>query len=1128
MRPLSTRFRKLVLLCLAFSIIPFTIPSHAAVGMQVNESVLKALRWRTIGPAIMGGRVDAFAVVESNPRIIYVGSAGGGVWKTVNNGTTWEPVFDHEGMISIGDVAVSQSNPDIVWVGTGENNNRQSSSWGDGVYKSTDGGKTWKNMGLKDTHHIGHVVIDPKDPNIVYVAAMGHLWGPNKERGLFKTTDGGQTWTNIKYIDENTGFTELVMDPSDNNTLYAASYQRLRKVYNYNGGGPGSAIYKTTDAGKTWTKLTNGLPTNEMGRVGMDISRSNPNIVYALVEYKENTTPRPEAAGGRRGGGADISMDGGVFRSDDKGATWKKMGNNDYRPMYFSLIRVDPSNPDRLFFGGLNITMSTDAGRTARNVGNGTHSDHHAMWINPKNPDYIIDGNDGGMVMSFDGGTTWNYINNFIAAEPYTVTYDMQDPYNVYIGLQDNYTWGGPAVTHHRVGILNDDWFQLVGGDGMYAVVDPNDPTTIYTDTQDGNIVRYDTKTGERKSIRPPAAKPGEPANRYNWTSPIVISPFDSKEIYLAGNKLWRSFDRGDNWEAISPDLTKQWDRDKMPIMGELPSDKTLSRNDGIASVSNGTAMVESPARAGLLYFGTDDGNVQMSADGGVNWTNITSRFPGLPKNAYVNRIEASRFDANTAYAVFDNHRDDDYNAYVYMTTDQGRTWRSISQGLPQVPARVLREDPYNQNLLFLGTENALYVSTTRGDGWVRLDNGLPNVPVHDIQIHPRDHEMILATHGRGVFIMDIAPLEQMNSDVMAQDFHLFNPTATTEYIPNDHKGFLASNTYVGANRPFGTSIDYYLKNAPSGDVRIAIYNIRGEKLRDIPGTKEAGLNRVQWNLQMNAPPRPNGFGGGFGNFGGGGGEQPGQNEAAGGAPAGGGGGGRGAGGGGRGQGGDRQIESNTIPGNHGGGGESRAGGGGGGGGRFGFGGPVVPPGEYLVKVTVDGKEQTATLTVRPDAEARIDEADRATLTDFVMEAYRLQFRTAPVVSAVSQLESQMSSTMKAINENKELSANVKKSAEALSQKIRELQQKVGQASNQLAQASRAAEQSTSLPSGASRQGLKEATDELTRAVATINDIITKSAPELNDQLDKANAPSTIPRLKPGSPVSLSTSATLQ
>jgi len=338
------------------------------------------------------------------------------------------------------------------------------------------------------------------------------------------------------------------------------------------------------------------------------------------------------------------------------------------------LVRVDPTNPEHLYFGGLNITMSTDGGKTNRNVGQGTHSDHHAMWINPKNPDYIIDGNDGGIVMSYDGGTTWDYINNFPVCEPYTVSYDMAEPYNVYIGLQDNYTWGGPAVTHRRVGILNDDWFQLVGGDGMYAVVDPNDPTTVYTDTQDGNIVRYDTNTGERKSIRPPAARPGTPANRYNWTTPIVLSPHNSKEIFLAGNKLWRSFNRGDDWEAISPDLSKNWDADKMKIMGELPSEKTLSRNDGIAFVSAATAMAESPVKSGVYFVGTDDGNVQMNTDYGATWVDITSRFPGLAKNAYVNRIELSRFDVNTAYVVFDNHRDDDYKAYVYTTTDGGKT----------------------------------------------------------------------------------------------------------------------------------------------------------------------------------------------------------------------------------------------------------------------------------------------------------------------------------------------------------------------------------------------------------------------------------------------------------------------
>ena len=552
----SRSIPRIVILCIAAFAMSAT--HTGAQESKLNESLFKSLQFRAIGPAIMGGRIDDFAVVESNPHIIYAATASGGLWKTLNNGVTWEPLFDSEPISSIGDVTVAPSNPDIVWAGTGEANSRQSSSWGNGVYKSTDGGKTWANVGLKDSHHIGRVVIHPTNLDIVYVAAAGHLWGANKERGLYKTSDGGKTWTNTKFINEDTGFIDLTIDPEDSGTLYAAAYQRRRTPFGFNGGGPGSGLYKTTDGGVTWAKLTNGLPEGDAGRIGIDVYRKDPKVVYVTFEHAQ----------------------GGIFRSEDKGATWKKMNDINPRPMYYSQIRIDPQNDQRIYVMGASMYISENGGKSLNAGGQfwRIHGDYHAMWINPANPNHLILGSDGGIHFSYDKARTWDYVNTIPLGQFYEIGFDFRKPYWVYGGLQDNGSWGAPSATLNFSGVSNDEWIRVGGGDGFYTQVDPKDPNTVYVESQNGGIFRLNLATSESKFIRPQPEEGSNERYRFDWNSPIVISPHNNRKIYLGGNRLFISTNRGDSWYVITPDLTKNINRDKIEIMGAEPR---LSRHDG-------------------------------------------------------------------------------------------------------------------------------------------------------------------------------------------------------------------------------------------------------------------------------------------------------------------------------------------------------------------------------------------------------------------------------------------------------------------------------------------------------------------------------------------------------------------
>lgn len=859
---------------------PKATPAKAepAAAPLTYEQALAGLKFREIGPAAMGGRIDDVAVVESNPSMVFVATASGGLWKTVNAGTTWTPLFDKEAVSSIGDVTVAPSDPSIVWVGTGEPNNRQSSSWGQGVYKSTDGGATWQNMGLRETHHIGRIVIHPTNPDILYVAALGRLWGPNKERGVFKTTDGGKTWKQILFISEDTGVVDLIMDPQSPDTVYAAAYQRRRAVFGFNGSGPEGGIHKTTDGGQTWKKLVKGLPWDpqpaaprsasmippeiaaqfgitppeppaaaeapkmegrqEIGRIGLAVYRRDPKILYALVEHEK----------------------GGIFRSEDRGETWTKMSDTNPRPMYYSKVHIDPNNDQRLWVLGANMFNSEDGGKTFRSdLVQRIHGDYHALWINPVDSNHVIAGSDGGMHWSWDRGRTWDFANNFAIGQFYELGVDMAQPYKIYGGLQDNNTWGGPSRSLNPRGIANSDWFTVGGGDGFFAQVDPTDPTTVYAESQDGNVLRRNVVTGESKSIRPQPEE-GEKPFRFQWNTPIVISAFDSKTIYYPGNFVFKSTDRGDSWARMSPDLTMGADRNILPLLGKVPDAKTRSRHDGVQQWPAITTFAESAQDRNVLWAGTDDGCLQVTKDGGRTWTNVFAKLPGVPKGTYVSRVIASKHAAGTAYVTLDGHRSNDFAIYAYATADFGATWKKITTGIPENLGvlNVIREHPKNPDLLLAGGEFGAYVSFDKGAKWQPLRLNLPTVPVDDILIHPRENDLLLGTHGRSIWVMDdMTPLVELNDKVLQSDLHLFSIRPAIQWRTWSNTGSTGHKAFFGENPPTGAILQYHLKAKGTEQVRIQIADEKGKVVRNLRGPSNAGVNRLVWDTRMELPGMP-------------------------------------------------------------------------------------------------------------------------------------------------------------------------------------------------------------------------------------------------------------------------------
>jgi photosystem II stability/assembly factor-like uncharacterized protein len=1001
---------------------------------QFDESILKNLTWRNIGPAGAGGRVVDFAVAGEFPYRMYAATASGGLFKSSNNGVTWDPVFDNESTVSIGDVTVDPNNPDTVWVGSGEANPRNSVSWGDGVYKSTNGGRSWTNMGLKDSKHIGRIAIDPRNPDTVYVAALGHTWGPNKERGLFKTTDGGKTWTNTLFIDENTGFIDLAMDPRDPNTLYAASWQFRRD--GFAGGDPaiccgsGSGIYKTSDGGRNWRKLTSGLPGGELGRIGLAVADSNPSVIYAVIQT--TTTVAREGAGGPEGGGggggggaaqANKTMrDGGIFRSEDRGETWRWMNPLNNRPFYYSQLRVDPTNENRLWAVAGSLSLSEDGGKTFTNPAVNIHVDHHAMWINPKNPRHILDGNDGGIYMTYDGGKTWDFMNQIAISQFYAVDVDMRKPYFIYGGVQDYCSWGGPSATRNTIGITNSDWFKVQTGDGFQARVDPTDHNIVYAESQNGGLIRHDLKTGRNVNIKP-RPRAGEEAYRFDWETPIIISPHDPKTIFVGANFLFRSPDRGNSWVTISPDLT---------------AGVGTSRLTAITTIS------ESPMRPGMLYVGTNDGNVQVTRDGGKTWKNVTANFPGMPGKRWVSRVVASRFNEGTAFVSFDGHRNDDYATYLFKTTDYGDTWTAIKGNLPaDQPVRVVREDVKNRNLLFAGTEFAAFASIDNGAHWVRLASGMPTVAVADLVVHPREGDLIAGTHGRSIYVTEITPLQQLNDTVLSSEVHLFTPRPAVAFMYKvfSDDQFLAEKRFVADNPEYGAGIFYYLKGAASGDVKLTILDKSGAVVRELTGSKDRGINRIQWDLRYAAPPRVEGGGGGGGGFGG-----------------------------------------NTL-------------------------GPMADPGTYTARLTVAGKQVTANVVVEADPQLEITEQDRRTLRTITDNIIRAQTRTTAAVRSADSLNEQMAAVAKSVASAKTITPALKKNVDDSARQVTDLRDKLRRLNTRMTSLYGEVTSSPFPPTAQQTRDLDDISKELDGHVTSLNAMINTSIPTLETQLNKENVP---------------------
>jgi len=838
-----------------------------------GDTDFSALAFRGIGPALASGRIADLAIDPRNPSHYYVGVCSGGVWETKNAGVTFTPIFDDQGSFSIGCVTMAPSQPDIVWVGSGENNSQRSVPYGDGVYKSLDGGRSWKNMGLERSLHIGKIIVHPTNPDVVYVAAMGPLWGPGGDRGVYKSTDGGATWTLVLEIDENTGVVDMQMDPRDPDILYASSYQRRRHVWTLINGGPGSGVHKTTDGGATWTELTKGLPDVDKGRIGLAISPPSPDTVYAIVE----------AANGK----------GGFFRTTDAGQNWNKM--SDYvagSPQYYNEIIADPVKADRVYSMDTFLQVTEDGGKTFSRVGvKAKHVDEHALWIDPCNTDHLVTGNDGGVYESFDRGENWRYMAHIPVTQFYRVAIDYDEPfYNVYGGTQDNNTQGGPSRTHFAHGIANRDWYMLLGGDGFEPAADPTDPDIVYCQWQYGYLNRYERNSGEKIDIQPQPEE-GE-ILKWNWNSALIISPHDHKRLYYACQKIFRSDDMGNSWTKISEDLTTGVDRNKLEVMGKVWSVDAVAKNNSTSFYGSIISLNESPLREGLLMAGTDDGLIQVTQDGGGTWTEQSS-FKGVPDGCYVSDVEPSRFDEKTIYASFDNHKRDDFTPYILRSDNYGKSWKSIAGNLPENgTVHSIALDHVDPKLIFVGTEFGVFFTRDDGENWTQLKAGIPTIACRDLEIQRRENDLVIATFGRGFYILDdYSPLRNLEPATLEQDATIFPVKDALIYNPATQIGYGARGSqgasfYSAENPPFGAVITYHLKDGldslkdmrqkkekemveaeepvfyPSWDdlraedrevdpmLVMTIKNASGDVVKRFSGPGAAGLHRATWDLR--------------------------------------------------------------------------------------------------------------------------------------------------------------------------------------------------------------------------------------------------------------------------------------
>ena len=834
-----------------------------------QSKTFSGLKLRLIGPAITSGRIIDLAVNPKDHSHFFVAVASGGVWKTMNGGITFTPVFDSQNSFSIGCVTMDPNNANVVWVGSGENNSQRSVSYGDGVYKSLDGGKNWKNMGLKRSEHIGKIIVDPRNSNVVYVAAQGPLWGPGGDRGLYKTSNGGETWDLLLKISENTGVSDIAMDPRDPDVIYASAYQRRRHVWTLINGGPESAIHKSTDGGKTWTKLTEGLPSGDVGRIGLAVSPVNPDIVFALIETSDNS--------------------GGFFRSSDRGASWEK--RYDYvstSAQYYQEIVCDPKDVDRVYSLDTYLKLTDDGGKTWRNLGNEhRHVDDHAIWIDPDNTNHMLIGGDGGLYESYDLGKTFRFFPNLPITQFYRITVDNSEPfYYVYGGTQDNSTWGGPSRTTNTGGITNEDWFLVVGGDGYKAQVDPKDPNIVYGEWQYGGLVRLDRKSGEVLFIQPQPEKGEE--HRWNWDTPLLISPHANTRLYFAANRLFRSDDRGQSWKPVSPDLTRKIDRNKLPVMGKVWGPDAVAKNASTSLFGNIVSLTESPVKENLIFVGTDDGLIQVTEDA-QNWRKI-DRFPGVPDTTYVSDLFASQHNENVVYASFDNHKNADFKPYLIKSTDKGKTWTSIRGNLPDNGVvYTITEDFENPNLLFCGTEFGLYFTVDGGKKWIQLKGEFPTIAVRDLEIQKRENDLAIGTFGRGIYILDdYSSLRKLSEDLLKREAYVFPVKDALMYMPDyTREKYDQGETFYRAKNPdFGAMFTYYLKEDiktrkqkrkdaekeaekkksvmtyPSfTDLRdedeeqapyllFTVTDESGSVVRRLTAPAKAGMNRIAWDLR--------------------------------------------------------------------------------------------------------------------------------------------------------------------------------------------------------------------------------------------------------------------------------------
>ncbi|MBD3853635.1 MAG: glycosyl hydrolase, partial [Acidobacteria bacterium] len=796
--------RKILLVLVVFALaLPTVAADEEDTDTGTTAKPFAGLTFRSIGPALMSGRIADIAIHPTDPSTWYVAVGSGGVWKTANSGTTWKPIFDEQNSYSIGCVVLDQSNPEIVWVGTGENVGGRHVGFGDGIYKSSDGGSSWKNMGLEESQHISEIIVDPTDSNTVYAAAQGPLWSPGGERGLFKTTDGGRTWDNILSDGEWTGVTDVVMDPRDPKVLYAATWQRHRTVAALIDGGPESGIHKTTDGGAGWSKLTNGLPEGNVGKIGLTMSPQNPDVVYAVIELD--------------------NREGGTWRTADRGASWEKRSDavtGGTGPHYYQEIEASPHAFDRIYLIDVRMQVSDDGGATFRRVKNESkHVDNHALAFRPDDPDWLLAGTDGGLYESFDLAESWRFVANLPVTQFYKLAVDDSEPfYNVYGGTQDNNTQGGPTRTDNINGISNADWFITLFADGHQPAVEPGNPDIVYSEWQQGNLMRTDRTTGGIVYIQP-QPEPGDPPERFNWDAPILISPHSPTRLYFASQRVWRSDNRGDSWTPISPDLTKNQDRILLPVMGRQWSSTAPWDLFAMSNYNTITSLAESPAQEGLLWAGTDDGLLQISADGGASWTSTpVGDLPGVPATAFVNDIKADLYDAGTVYVCLDNHKYGDFKPYLMKTTDRGRSWRSITGDLPDrhLVWRLV-QDHVKPELLFAATEFGIFFTVDGGAKWVKLSGGVPTISFRDLVIQRRENDLIGASFGRGFYVLDdYTPLREIDEKALAREAALFPVRTAPWYIQRRPLGqsgqaSLGGAFYIADNPPFGAVFTYHL-----------------------------------------------------------------------------------------------------------------------------------------------------------------------------------------------------------------------------------------------------------------------------------------------------------------------------